>query len=148
MTQMVSPRLYMKLEVFAAIHEGRSIRECKRKSSTLTKNSQFDVNCIPPCIRDSADCRGARAYCMRYIAHKYSHKDLINIPSHVAAVIAPASKLLIADSVIPDRRNVATLMAGIMDGLMFYIGESVISSCDIYDRHTTRSVICDLRFAV
>ena len=145
---MVSLRLYMKLEVFAAIHGGRSIRECKQKSLTFTKNSQFDVDCIPPCTPDSADCKAAHAYCMRHIAHDYSDKDLINILSHVAAVMAPASKLLIADSVIPDRLVVATLMAGIMDGLMFHTGESVISSCDVYDRHTTRSVIRDLRFAV
>lgn len=65
---------------------------------------------------------GAKAYYMRFISHDYSDPDAINILSHVAKAMAPDSKLLFADCVIPQRLHEATLTAGALDQLMFCIG--------------------------
>ena len=65
---------------------------------------------------------GARAYYMRFISHDYSDFDIINILGHVAEAMAPDSKLLVADCVIPERLREATIAAGVLDQLMFCIG--------------------------
>lgn len=54
--------------------------------------------------------------------HDYSDPDASNILSHVAKAMAPDSRLLIADSVVPERLTEETIIAGIMDQLMFCIG--------------------------
>ena len=65
---------------------------------------------------------GARAYYMRFISHDYSDLDITNILGHVAKAMAPDSKVLLADCVIPNRLQEATITAGVMDQLMFCIG--------------------------
>jgi demethylsterigmatocystin 6-O-methyltransferase len=59
---------------------------------------------------------------MRFISHDYSDHDIINILSHIAGAMASDSKLLLADCVIPDRLQEATITAGVLDQLMFCIG--------------------------
>lgn len=59
---------------------------------------------------------------MRFISHDHSDHDIINILSHVAGAMVPDSKLLLADCVMPDRLQEATVTAGVMDQLMFCIG--------------------------
>lgn len=59
---------------------------------------------------------------MRFIMHDYSDPEAANILSQVAKAMAPDSRLLIADSVLPERLVEATLVGGIMDQLMFCIG--------------------------
>ena len=59
---------------------------------------------------------------MRFISHDYSDHDIIKILSHVAEAMAADSKLLLADCVIPNRLQEATVTAGVLDQLMFCIG--------------------------
>jgi len=59
---------------------------------------------------------------MRFISHDYSDHDITKILGHVAKAMAPDSKLLLADCVIPDRLSEATITAGVLDQLMFCIG--------------------------
>ena len=59
---------------------------------------------------------------MRFISHDHSDHDIINILGHIARAMAPDSKLLLADCVMPDRLTEATVTAGVLDQLMFCIG--------------------------
>ena len=59
---------------------------------------------------------------MRFVSHDYFEHDIINILSHVAGAMASDSKLLLADCVMPDRLQEATITAGVLDQLMFCIG--------------------------
>ena len=77
---------------------------------------------------------------MRFISHDYSDLDITNIFGHVAKAMAPDSKLLLADCVIPERLQEATIGAGVLDQLMFCIGgkertesgfKSILSACGL-----------------
>lgn len=59
---------------------------------------------------------------MRFITHDYHDDAITNILSHVSNAMAPDSKLIIADCMIPERLDQYTLKAGVMDNLMFVIG--------------------------
>ena len=57
---------------------------------------------------------------MRYIIHDYSDLEATNILSQVAKAMSSDSRF--ADSVIPDRLVENTILAGVMDQIMFCIG--------------------------
>lgn len=59
---------------------------------------------------------------MRYITHEYSDPEATNLLSQVAKAMDSDSRLSIADSVIPDKLVEDTILAGVMDQLMFCIG--------------------------
>jgi O-methyltransferase domain len=64
----------------------------------------------------------ARAYYLRRISHDYSDADNVRILSHLANVMAPDSRVLIADMVMPRRVGEADLAAAVMDCTVMVMG--------------------------
>lgn len=59
---------------------------------------------------------------MRFISHDYSDAELVNILSHISEAMSCDSKLLLVDTVIPERLDESTMVAGVLDQIMFAIG--------------------------
>ncbi|EXJ62351.1 hypothetical protein A1O7_02785 [Cladophialophora yegresii CBS 114405] len=66
--------------------------------------------------------RGAKAYFLRRIIHDYSDENCVTILSHLRAAMAPDSKVLIADMVMPKRVYEADLPAAAMDNCVMVMG--------------------------
>nr|POF02492.1 o-methyltransferase gsfc [Quercus suber] len=64
----------------------------------------------------------ARAYFMRFIMHDYVDNVCIKILSHIRDAMAPDSKVLIADMIIPDRLDEQSLPSGLYDMLLMHVG--------------------------
>ena len=59
---------------------------------------------------------------MRFITHDYGDEAAINILTQVAKAMAPDSRILIGDQVIPERAGEADVSAAILDQMMLCIG--------------------------
>ncbi|OCT50406.1 putative O-methyltransferase [Cladophialophora carrionii] len=66
--------------------------------------------------------QGAKAYFLRRIIHDYSDENCVKILSHLRAAMAPDSKVLIADMVMPKRVSEADLPAAAMDNCVMVMG--------------------------
>lgn len=66
--------------------------------------------------------KGAKAYFFRRIIHDYSDENCSKILSHVRDAMAPDSKVLIADMVMPKRVYEADLPAAAMDNCVMVMG--------------------------
>lgn len=66
--------------------------------------------------------KGAKAYFFRRIMHDYSDENCSKILSHVRDAMAPDSKVLIADMVMPKRVHEADLPAAAMDNCVMVMG--------------------------
>lgn len=63
--------------------------------------------------------KNAKAYYMRFIVHAYLDDAAVALLTHIREAMAPDSKLLIAEMVIPDRLDEASLSSGMYDMLLF-----------------------------
>lgn len=59
---------------------------------------------------------------MRMIMHDYADPVCINILSQLAKAMAPDSRVLICDMVIPDRVNEATFASAVLDQAVMAMG--------------------------
>jgi hypothetical protein len=66
--------------------------------------------------------KAAKAYFLRRIIHDYSDENCVKILSHLRAAMAPDSKVLIADMVMPKRVQEADLPAAAMDNCVMVMG--------------------------
>nr|POE83811.1 o-methyltransferase gsfc [Quercus suber] len=64
----------------------------------------------------------ARAYFMRFIIHDYLDDVCVKILSHLSDVMAPDSRVLIADMVIPERLDEQSLPSALYDMLLMHVG--------------------------
>ncbi|KAK4612109.1 O-methyltransferase gsfC [Fulvia fulva] len=66
--------------------------------------------------------KGAKAYFMRWILHDYSDSAATKILQHIVAAMAPDSRVLISEVVVPERLNEESMLVGTMDMFMLVIG--------------------------
>ncbi|KAK5126225.1 hypothetical protein LTR85_010460 [Meristemomyces frigidus] len=65
---------------------------------------------------------GASAYYLRMIIHDYADETATSILRHLAAAMAPDSRLILAETVVPDRVDEASLPAATIDLFEFICG--------------------------
>jgi O-methyltransferase domain len=65
---------------------------------------------------------GAKAYFMRMIMHDYADAVCVSILSRLAEAMAPDSRVLIADMVMPQRVGEADFPAAILDQCVMTMG--------------------------
>ena len=66
--------------------------------------------------------KGARAYYFKSILHDYSDEVAVGILKATVKAMAPDSKVLIADCVVPERIDEGSLPAAVLDNYMLCIG--------------------------
>ena len=90
--------------------------ELARKQGGLPERVHF----MPHDFFATQPVKHARAYHLRAIAHDLSDVNLIKVLKQIVPAMAPDSKVLIADNVIPEHGSKG--MAGFMDMFMLCIG--------------------------
>jgi len=86
-----------------------------------------EVQKVPHDFFTPQPVHGAKAYYMRLIVHDYSDAVAVDILKNVVSAMAPDSKLLIAEAVLPERVSEAALLVTMMDMFMFSLGGKEVS---------------------
>jgi hypothetical protein len=76
--------------------------------------------CVLGCDIDSRT--GAKAYFMRMIMHDYADAVCMDILTHLAQAMAPDSRVLVCDMVLPQRVGEADFPAAVLDQAVMTMG--------------------------
>ncbi|KIW70707.1 hypothetical protein PV04_02951 [Phialophora macrospora] len=113
------------LKAFPSLRPDRMVLQDLPEPIAQAKESKLLPEGVTAMVHDfwtPQPVKAAKAYFLRRIIHDYSDENCVKILSHLRAAMAPDSKVLIADMVMPRRVQEADLPAAAMDNCVMVMG--------------------------